>query len=84
MYLIFTTEEAALERADKQGKHDNYSYWTDGIGTRWLTKPVLTADGMWSLDVSEYTLDDLEQTKTLESVVFPETGEPLGLPTIEL
>ena len=73
MYLIFPTEEAALERADKQGKDNNYSYWTCGIGTRWLTEPVLTADGMWSLDVSEYNLDDLEQTKTLESVVFPET-----------
>ena len=36
MYLIFTTEEAALERADKQGKHDNYSYWTDGKKTRQL------------------------------------------------
>ena len=72
MYLIYASEEAALERADKQGKDNNYSYWTCGIGTRWLTNPVLTADGMWSLDVSEYTLDDLEQTTVTEDVVFPE------------
>lgn len=75
MYLIFASEEAALERADEEGKDNNFSYWTDGMGTRWLTKPVPTADGMWALDVSKYELDDLEQTTTVESVVFPEPVE---------
>ena len=75
MYLIYASEEAALERADEEGKANNFAYWTDGVGTRWLTKPVLTADGMWALDVTEYELDDLEQTTTVESVVFPEPEE---------
>ena len=75
MYLIFASEEAALERADEEGKDNNFSYWTCGIGTRWLTKPVPTIDGLWALDVSEYDLDDLEQTTAVESVVFPEPEE---------
>ena len=45
MYLIFPTEEAALERADEEGKDNNFAYWTDGMGTRWLTKPVPTLTG---------------------------------------
>ncbi len=75
MYLIFPTEEAALERADEEGKDNNFSYWTEGKGTRWLTKPVPTADGLWALDVSEYDLDDLEQTTVTEDVAFPEPEE---------
>tara|TARA_R100000278_G_scaffold25237_1_gene23242 strand:- start:822 stop:1049 length:228 start_codon:yes stop_codon:yes gene_type:complete len=75
MYLIFPTEEAALERADEEGKDNNFSYWTCGMGTRWLTKPVATADGQWALDVTEYDLDDLEQATAVESVVFPEPEE---------
>ena len=75
MYLIFSSEEAALERADEEGKANNFAYWTEGMGTRWLTNPVPTADGMWALDVSEYDLDELEQTTTVESVVFPEPEE---------
>ena len=54
MYLIYTTEEAACERADEEGKYNNFAYWTEGKGTRWLTKPVPTADGKLALDVSEY------------------------------
>ena len=72
MYLIYASEEAALERADEEGKDNNFSYWTDGKGTRWLTKPVPTIDGLWALDVSAYDLDDLEQTTVTEDVVFPE------------
>jgi len=75
MYLIFPTEEVALERADEEGKDNNFSYWTEGKGTRWLTKPAPTADGLWALDVSEYDLDDLEQTTTVASVIFPEPEE---------
>lgn len=75
MYLIFSSEEAALERADEEGKANNFAYWTEGTGTRWVTKPVITVDGMWALDVSEYDLEELEQTTTVESVVFPEPEE---------
>ena len=67
MYLIYASEEAAIERADEEGKDNNFSYWTEGRGTRWLTKPVPTADGMWALDVSEYDLDESEESATVDT-----------------
>ncbi len=67
MYLIFASEEAAIERADEEGKDNNFSYWTEGKGTRWLTKPVPTADGMWALDVSDYDLDESEESSTVDT-----------------
>ena len=70
MYLIYTTEQDACERADEEGKDIGYTYWTEGRGTRWLTKPVPTADGKWALDVSEYELDDIEEA-TVESSYLP-------------
>ena len=75
MYLIYASEEAGIERADEEGKDNNFSYWTEGKGTRWLTKPVPTIDGLWALNVDEYELDDLEQTTVTEDVVFPEPEE---------
>ena len=67
MYLIYASEEAGIERADEEGKDNNFSYWTQGKGTRWLTKPVPTADGMWALDVSDYELDDSEESSTVDT-----------------
>jgi len=67
MYLIYASEEAAIGRADEEGKDNNFSYWTEGKGTRWLTKPVPTADGMWALDVSEYDLDESEESATVDT-----------------
>ena len=67
MYLIYASEEAAIERADEEGKDNNFSYWTQGKGTRWLTKPVPTADGMWALDVSDYDLDESEESATVDA-----------------
>ena len=67
MYLIYASEEAALERADEEGKDNNLSYWTEGKGTRWLTKPVPTADGMWALDVDDYDLDESEESATVDT-----------------
>jgi hypothetical protein len=67
MYLIYTTEQDAIDRADEEGKEIGFSYWNEGKGTRWLTKPVPTADGMWALDVSEYDLDGLEESALEES-----------------
>jgi len=67
MYLIFASEEAGIERADEEGKDRNYPYWTTGGTTRWVTKPVPTADGMWALDVSEYNLDESEVSTTVDT-----------------
>ena len=65
-YLIYASKEAAIERADEEGKEIGYSYWTDGIGTRWLTYPAETIDHMWALDVTVYDLDDSEKASTVD------------------
>jgi hypothetical protein len=75
MYLIFASEEAALERADEEGKQRNFPYWTTGGTTRWVTKPAPTADGMWALDVSEYDLDESEETATVDTYTPLEVEE---------
>jgi hypothetical protein len=75
MYLIYSTEEAGIERADEEGKYHEFSYWTEGKGTRWLTKPVPTADGKWALDVFEYELDDIEELSVVDSYLIPDTIE---------
>ena len=67
MYLIYASEEAGIERADEEGKDRKYPYWTTGGTTRWVTKPVPTADGMWALDVSDYELDDSEESSTVDT-----------------
>jgi len=67
LYLIYASKKAAIERADEEGKDNNFSYWTEGKGTRWLTKPVPTADGMWALDVSDYDLDESEESSTVDT-----------------
>jgi hypothetical protein len=77
MYLIYTTEEAAIERADEEGKDNNFAYWTKGKGTRWLTKPVPTADGKLALDVSEYELDGLEEASVESSYLPVEVSEKI-------
>jgi hypothetical protein len=75
MYLIYASEEAALERADEEGKTNNFSYWTEGTGTRWLSKPVPTADDMWALGVSGYKLNRIELTSVVDSYLIPDTIE---------
>jgi len=77
MYLIYTTEEAACDRADEEGKYNNFAYWTEGKGTRWLTKPVPTADGKWALDVSEYELDDIEEASVEDTYLPVEVSEDI-------
>jgi hypothetical protein len=75
MYLIYETKEAAIDRADEEGKYLGFSYFTEGKGTRWLTYPVPTADDKWALDVSEYDLDDLEAQSVVDSYLIPDTLE---------
>ncbi len=74
MYLIFENETDAITRADEEGKYIGYSYWKTGIGTRWVTAPVPTADGKFALDVTNYDLDVVEEITTVDTYV------PLELP----
>jgi hypothetical protein len=75
MYLIYETEQGAIARADEEGKYLNYSYWTEGKGTRWLTAPEPTADGKWALDVTKYDLDDFEENAVFETYAPLEVEE---------
>ena len=77
MYLLFSTEQDAIDRADEEGKYNNFAYWTEGRGTRWLTKPVPTADGKWALDVSEYELDGLEEASVEDTYLPVEVSEEI-------
>ena len=74
-YLIYPTEKDAIDRADEEGKDIGFAYWTEGKGTRWLTKPVPTADGEWALDVSEYDLDEIEEATTVDTYTPLEVEE---------
>ena len=68
LYLIYASKEAAIERADEEGRELGFHYWVanNGIGTRWLTYPVETADHMWALDVTDYDLDESEKSSTVD------------------
>ena len=66
LYLIYASKEAAIERADEEGKEIGYSYWIHGIGTRWLTRPKETIDHTWALDVTDYDLDDSKKASTVD------------------
>ena len=74
MYLIYANKEDAIERADEEGKERGYSYWKNGIGTRWMTYPDETIDNTWALDVTDYDLDESEQASTVDSYT------PLSVP----
>ena len=66
LYLIYASKEAAIERADEEGKEIGYSYWVQGVGTRWRTYPKETIDHMWALDVTNYDLDESEEASTVD------------------
>jgi len=76
-YLIYASKEAAIERADEEGKERGYSYWVNGEGTRRPTYPVETDDHMWALDVTDYDLDESEEESTVSQYT------PLPVPTYE-
>ena len=46
LYLIYETKEAAIDRADEEGKYLDFDYWREdnGKGTRWLTYPDETIE----------------------------------------
>tara|TARA_Y100000114_G_C11657896_1_gene277545 strand:+ start:195 stop:434 length:240 start_codon:yes stop_codon:yes gene_type:complete len=71
MYLIFTTQEDAIARADQEGQLRGYGYWTANEVTRWHTEPYRTAEENWALDVTEYTLTSEEQSQTVSSYNYP-------------
>lgn len=75
MYLIYTTEQDAWNRSEQEGSARGLTYHTEGKGTRYVSAPVPTADGMWALNVSGYTLNDTEVESVVDSYLIPDTIE---------
>lgn len=77
MYLIFPTEEDAYARAEEEGKSQHLSFYINGVGSRYVTAPEQTVDGLWALDVETYDLDEGEQATTTVEVIFLEPKEDI-------
>jgi hypothetical protein len=75
MYLIFDNLADAEERADEEGQYRGYSFWIDGVGTKWMTAPVKTAEGDFALEVSGYNLSEVEYDALHETITLPEPEE---------
>lgn len=67
MYLIFSSEEAAWSRSEQEGISIGLAYHTQGKGSRYVTAPQETVDGQWALDVTEYDLDEAEESATVDT-----------------
>ena len=72
MYLIYDELTDAEQRADEEGQYRGYSFWIDGVGTRWMTSPVQTAEGDYALEVSGYNLSEVEYDALHETITLPE------------
>ena len=72
MYLIFDNLADAEERADEEGQYRGYSFWINGVGTRWMTAPVETAEVRHALVVSRYNLSEVEYDALYETITLPE------------
>ena len=76
-YLIYTTKQEAIARAEQEGIARNLPYHTGKGTSRYLTYPTPTADGKWALDVSGYDLTDDEVEAVVEGFEAPEQGDTL-------
>ena len=75
MYLLYSTEEEAWNRSEQEGKLRGYAYHaegnTTGKGTRYATRPMLTDDDQYALEVSTFNLTEDEESSTVSEVTFP-------------
>ncbi len=76
MYLLYTTEEEAIARAEAEGQAQNLAFYRFGSGTKYITYPRITkkplvGSAKYALEVSDYTLTEEEQGATVDSVTFP-------------
>ncbi len=77
MYLIYTTEQSAIDRAIEEGRNVGLSYYSGfQDGTKYLSYPFLISGNKFALNVSDYHLTEEEFLQTVETVnTFPQTGE---------
>lgn len=69
-YLIYSTKEEAITKAEEEGRAQNLEHWVDSANvTKYLTYPIITDDGEFALDVTEYTtLTAEEQSATVTTL----------------
>ena len=77
MYLLFSTEQDAWNRSEEEGIAMGLSYHKTGKGSRYVSSPKETIDGLWALDVTGYDLDELEESTVTLDVIFPQPPEDL-------
>jgi ATP-dependent Lon protease len=77
MYLLYPTEQDAWDRSEKEGIAQGLAYHTKGGGSRYVSAPKETIDGLWALDVTGYDLDELEESTVTPYVTFPQPTEDL-------
>ena len=78
MYLLFSTEQDAWDRSEEEGIAMGLSYHKTGKGSRYVTSPRETIDGLWALPVDGYELDTIEQSTTTVDVIFPPLEEEIA------
>ena len=77
MYLLFSTEQDAWNRSEEEGIAQGLAYHTKGQGSRYVSAPKETIDGLWALDVTGYDLDEIEEATVTLDVTFPQPTEDL-------
>ena len=77
MYLLYPTEQDAWDRSEGEGIARGLAYHTNGQGSRYVSAPKETIDGLWALDVTGYDLDELEESTVTTDVTFPQPTEDL-------
>jgi hypothetical protein len=77
MYLLFSTEQDAWDRSEEEGIAQGLAHHTKGRGSRYVSAPKETLDGLWALDVTGYNLDELEKGTITPNVIFPQPTEDL-------
>jgi hypothetical protein len=76
-YLLYPTEQDAWDRSEEEGIARGLAYHTKGQGSRYVSAPKETLDGLWALDVTGYDLDELEKSNVTPDVTFPQPTEDL-------
>ena len=76
-YLIYATEQDAWDRSEQEGIARGLAYHTKGQGSRYVSSPKETIDGLWALDATGYDLNELEQGTITLDVIFPQPPDEL-------
>jgi hypothetical protein len=69
-FIIYQTEEEGLIKAEEEGRAVGLPYYENPhFATRYVTRPFLTKDSEWALDVTDYTtLTPEEEASTVSTL----------------